>query len=199
MSQLDDLRQQLLSMRARDEEVRAELATDGSLFEGYHPRMEQIHRANAEALEALIQKHGWPHEALAGADGAEAAWLIAQHAIGEVAFMRRCRKLLDEASSRGFVPRWQFAYIDDRIRAFEGKPQRYGTQIDMRPEGPVPLELEDASQVEAWRREAGLSPLDAALARTRGEPRPTAQEYAALQSAGLTWRRKAGWLDDLPS
>jgi hypothetical protein len=97
---------QLLAMRARDEHVRAELAADGSLFEGYHPRMEEVHRANARELRSIIQEHGWPDEALIGPEGAEAAWLIAQHSIGEPDFMRNCRALLDEASSLGRVPRW---------------------------------------------------------------------------------------------
>lgn len=187
-------RAQLLAMRARDEQVRAELAADGSLFEGYHPRMEEVHRANAQQLRSLIQAHGWPDEALVGREGAEAAWLIAQHSIGEPDFMRRCRTLLDEASSLGRVPRWQFAYIDDRIRVLQGKPQRYGTQIDLRPEGAQIHELEDASQVDAWRKEAGLPAVAAVLARAQADPLPTPQQHEARRAAGFLWRQKVGWL-----
>jgi hypothetical protein len=185
---------QLLAMRARDEQVRAELAADGSLFEGYHPRMEEVHRANAQELRSVIQEHGWPDEALVGPEGAEAAWLIAQHSIGEPDFMRRCRALLDEASSLGRVPRWQFAYIDDRIRVFEGKPQRFGTQIDLRPEGPQVHELEDASQVDAWRKEAGLPAIAVVLARAQADPLPAPQEHEARRAAELLWRQKVGWV-----
>jgi hypothetical protein len=76
---LQAIRDQLLSMRARDEQVRGELMADGSLYEGYHPRMEEVHRANASALRSVIDMHGWPHAGLVGGEGAEAAWLIAQH------------------------------------------------------------------------------------------------------------------------
>ena len=168
----DTLRTQLLALRARDEQVRAELAADGSLFEGYHPRMEEVHRLNARELRSVIETHGWPHDELVGAEAAEAAWLVAQHAIGEPDFMRRCRALLDEASSSGRVPRWQFAYIHDRIRVFEGKPQRFGTQIDLGPDGPKPHELEDAAQVDAWRKEVGLPTLAVVMARAQGDPSP---------------------------
>jgi hypothetical protein len=75
-----------------------------------------------------IAAFGWPTERLVGADGARAAHRIAQHSINHPAFMRECRRLLDEASARGEVPRSHFAYIDDRIRVYEGLPQRYGTQ-----------------------------------------------------------------------
>lgn len=191
---IHSVRAQILALRAHDEQVRAELAADGSLFEGYHPRMEEVHRANAQELQSVIQEHGWPDEELVGPEGAEAAWLIAQHAIGEPDFMRRCRSLLDEASSRGRVPRWHFAYMDDRIRVFEGKPQRFGTQIDLRPEGPVVNELEDPSLVDARRKELGLPAIAVVLSRAQAGPLPTPEEYEAKQAAGLLWRRKVGWV-----
>ena len=190
-----DLRERLLALIAEDQRVRAELAADGSLFEGYHPRMEQVHRANAQALRDLIRTHGWPTELLASPDGAAAAWLVAQHSIGEPAFMRECRDRLEAASVAGLVPKWQFAYIDDRIRIFEGKPQRYGTQLDLTPDGPQPCALEDASKVDALRAQAGLPPLEEVLRNAAAaEPRPDPAEYARKQIAELQWRRDAGWI-----
>lgn len=92
------------------------------------------------------------------------------------------------------MPRWQFAYLDDRIRVFEGRPQRFGTQIDLKPEGAASHELADPDRVEAWREEVGLTALAVALDRARADPRPTAEEYAAKQAEGRQWRRKAGWI-----
>lgn len=191
---LEPLKRELLALQARDLRVRSELAADGSLFEGYHPRMEDVHRANAEALRTIIGAHGWPDEALVGAEGAEAAWRVAQHAIAEPDFMRECRRLVDEASHAGRVPRWQFAYLDDRIRVFEGKPQHFGTQIDLTPDGPALNALDDPDQVDARRREAGLGSIDASLSRLRGDPLPTRDEYATRQVEGNLWRKKVGWI-----
>jgi hypothetical protein len=73
------------------------LARDGSLFEGYSPEMERVHLENATRLEAIIVRHGWPGLSAVGADGAEAAWLVAQHAISRPAFQRRCLELLRAA------------------------------------------------------------------------------------------------------
>jgi hypothetical protein len=49
-----NLRQELLAMLAEDLSVREELAADGSLFEGYHPIMEAVHRKNAARLAEFI-------------------------------------------------------------------------------------------------------------------------------------------------
>ena len=82
-------RDQLLRMDARDQTVRGELAADGSLFKGYHPRMEAVHRENAAKLRDIVLRVGWPGEKLVGKDGAHAAWRIAQHSIGEPASCAR--------------------------------------------------------------------------------------------------------------
>jgi hypothetical protein len=42
----------------------------------------------------LIAVHGWPDEAIAGRDGAEAAWFIVRHTIGEPDFQREMLGLL---------------------------------------------------------------------------------------------------------
>ncbi|MBE0593675.1 MAG: hypothetical protein IH616_14880 [Gemmatimonadales bacterium] len=86
-----------------------------------------------------------------------------------------------------------FAYMDDRIRVFEGRPQRFGTQLDLTPDGPRVHELEDPSQVDAWRKGAGLPVLEAALARAQADPLPLPEEYAAKKAAASLWRQEAGW------
>ncbi len=187
------LRETLLALRDRDLTLRDELQAAGTLFEGYHPRMEAVHRDNAKQLRALIAEHGWPNQHLVCEDGAEAAWLIAQHSISEPSFMRACRDLLEQQSRSGGVPFWQFAYIDDRVRSFEGKPQRFGTQVELTPEGPVLCEVEDAKSLEQRQRQAGISTVAARLQAMENDPRPTPAEFAARKYAELQWRLKVGW------
>lgn len=179
-------------MREHDLRVRAELAATGELFAGYHARMAAVHEAHALQLRQIIGEHGWPDADLVGDDGAEAAWLVAQHAIGEPAFMRTCRHLVDVASAAGRIPRWQFAYLDDRIRTFEGRRQRYGTQLRRKRGDVAPCPLVDASRVDEWRRQVGLPPLADVLARERKQHArpPTRAEVVAAHH----WRRRVGWL-----
>lgn len=76
-------------MAANDLSVREELIAEGSLGkQGYHPRMEAVHKINAARLATIIEQHGWPGRSFVGDDGAEATWLIAQHSIGNPTFMR---------------------------------------------------------------------------------------------------------------
>jgi hypothetical protein len=64
------IRRELLEMAAEDGRVRAELAADGSLFQGYHPRMRAVHDRHAARLAPILATHGWPGERPVGEDGA---------------------------------------------------------------------------------------------------------------------------------
>jgi hypothetical protein len=108
--------------------------------------------------------------------------------------LRQCRDLLDVASQHNDVPRWQFAIIDDRIRVYEGRPQRYGTQLRMGPKGLEPHPLENESRINSMRMQAGLPPLAKTLAQARAQPQPSPLEQAALDAAELEYRRSVGWI-----
>jgi hypothetical protein len=185
-------------MAQEDGRVRAELAADGSLFQGYHPRMREVHDRHAGRLADIMAAHGWPGHPEAGRDGAEAAWLIAQHAIAQPALQRRALGALRAAAGRGSVPAMYPAMLDDRIRTFEGRPQRYGTQFDWDAAGELcPLPVEDPAGVDGRRRLVGLGPLAAELEARRqaareGGERPPA-DWAARKQAMEEWLREVGW------
>lgn len=183
---------ELIEMAARDLATRMELAADGSLFEGYHPRMRAVHEHNADRLQAIIEECGWPGAGLVGSEASEAAWLIAQHAISRPALMRRTLALL--RSDAGATPLWQIAMLEDRIRFFEGRAQHFGTQFDWDGAGEMsPLPIEEPDKVDLYRAEAGLPPLAQAVAehRARAEPRPT--DLAKRQIEAEAFAREVGW------
>jgi len=190
----ESLEKGLLDMEARDRMLRAELTASGELATGYHSRLEELHRANASRLRQIIAVFGWPGTALVGDKGAQAAWRIALHAGSEPEFMRQCRDLIDAASQLGDVPRWQFAIIDDRIRVYEGQPQRYGTQLRHGAQGLEPHTLENDSRVNSMRMQVGLPPLAQTLAKARAQPKPSAAALARQEAAELEFRRIAGWI-----
>jgi hypothetical protein len=187
-----ELRRELLALAAEDGRVCEELAAERSLYEGYHPQMEAVHRCNAARLATILDQHGCPVSSLVGPDGAEAAWLIAQHAIGEPAFQRRCLRVLREAEGRGEVPAWQPAMLEDRVRMFEGRLQLYGTQLEPDREGWLrPYPIEDPDHVEERRRAVGLEPLSARLARAERVPVPVDGER--FEREYEAWLRRVGW------
>lgn len=196
----EDLQAELERLRRRDEETRTRLMESGELFDGYSPEMEAVHLDNAAALEGLLEEHGWPTLSEVGEEGVEAAWLVAQHAISRPDLQRRCLALLIEAAAEGEVPAWQAAYLADRIRVNERRPQIYGTQLDWNDRGElVPQPIEAPAEVDKRRAEVGLVPLAEAveMARQRAsdEGHQPPGDQVASRARREEWARRVGWLE----
>lgn len=194
----DQLRTELAAMAAEDLQVRAELVADGSLFAGYHPRMEALHRRNAERLEAVLAVYGWPGRSLVGDEGGKAAFLLLQHAIGCPDLQRRALGLLQQAVAAGEADPLHAAMLEDRIRTFEGRPQRFGTHFDWDAAGDLsPLPIEDPEGVDTRRRDVGLEPLAERTRRMReqalleGEKPPV--DFVRRRDEMEHWARSVGW------
>ena len=188
---------ELISLAAEDQRVRAELASEGTLFQGYHPRMQAVHARNAARLTQIIDRYGWPGRALVGEEAAHAAWLILQHAIGHPTLQRRGLELLREAP-RGDVHPSEVAMLEDRILCFEGRDQVYGTQFDWDEAGNLsPLPIRERAALDQRRAKVGLGPLAEDLERRRteiaesGEPPP--KDWAQRQRELEIWLRQVGW------
>ena len=191
----DGLRGDLLAMRDEDFSVREELLEAGQLGGTYVPRMEAVHLKNAARLRELIKQHGWPAEDIAGKDGAEAAWIIAQHAVGEPEFQRCVLHLLRECAAAGRTPAWHAAYLEDRIAMYEERPQRFGSQwIDDPRDGRIrPWKLSDPDRVNELRGSVGLRPL--APIPEQGPDLPTDQRAAIEENQRWwgNWLSSKGW------
>ena len=186
-------------MAEHDLRVRAELAASGALFGGYHEEMAAVHEQNADSLAAIVDEFGWPGESLVGNDGAEAAWLILQHAIGRPAFLRRCLPFLKNAVKAGDVPAAHVACLEDRIAVFEERPQRYGTQFDWDGSGNLnPHPLEDPEKVDEYRASVGLGPLSEKIREMRrraaAEGHRQPDDFAEYLKGRKAWARSVGWL-----
>ena len=191
-----ELRRRLLDMAEVDQSVRAELAATGELFQGYAPRMAEVHRRHAHELESIIEEYGWPGKSLVGDDGADAAWLILQHAIGNPGLQRRCLPILREAAARGEVKPEHAAYLEDRICFFERRPQRYGTQFDWDENGQMsPWLLEDPERVNEYRRSVGLGSLAGRLEQARnGTEEVKPSDLKQRREEMEAWAKSVGWL-----
>jgi hypothetical protein len=195
----ESLRNELLAMARHDEEVRSQLAEDGSLYEGYHPLMRQLHSQNATRLEQIIDQYGWPGKSIAGEDGANAAWMIAQHAIAHPDFQRKVLSFLKRIQSKEEINSVHIAMLEDRVRSLEGRPQLYGTQFDWDEDGqmsPFP-EIEDLSGVDERRAAMGLKPLSEAIAHQRkvvanSKEKPP-KDLAKRRQEMDEWARSVGW------
>jgi hypothetical protein len=190
------LRAELLALRDADRSRRDELIQDGSLGDGYHARMEEVHRANAARLKEIIAEHGWPTRDLVGENGAEAAWLIVQHAIGDPPFQREMLQILQDGAELGEIPAYQPAYLEDRICLYEGRPQIYGTQFMPDENGlPAPWTIADPEGVNQRRADLGLDTIEERTAFFRRETPPNARpkDVKEYYLGFEAWLRKAGW------
>lgn len=190
-----ELAKELCALIARDDETRERLAADGSLFEhGYHPEMEAVHQANAARLRELVAEHGWPGWSRVGDEAASAAWRIVQHAIGEPDFQRAMLPVLAAAAAAGEVDPAEVAMLDDRIRVFEGRPQRYGTQYDWADtlDAMVPMgTVDDPDTVDERRAAVGLPPIEWRRPPPPDELPPV--DLAERRRDYETWLRARGW------
>lgn len=192
----EKLRQELLAMREDDRVTRERLAKTGELFKGYNAEMEAVHLKNAKRLEELIDEHGWLGISRVGEDGAEAAWLIVQHAISLPQFSRKVLKMLENAEKTGDVPRWQAAYLSDRIAFYENRPQRYGTQSDWNENGEMEIWiLENEEKVNDYRAEVGLKPLENKILQSKEFKENAPKDWKSRRKEAQEWARKVGWIE----
>lgn len=188
----------LLAMADRDQRVRAELVADGTLFDGYHPRMRAVHNDHADRLASILDTLPWPSPGIVGDDAAAAAWLVAMHAIDRPPFMLRCLEAMTTAPD---VARRHIAMLDDAIRFHAGIPQRYGTIVDWfdidgtLQLGPGPIEAPE--DLDARRATMGLESMAERMERgrqtatTEGQ-RPPA-DHTAREASRQAWRHDVGW------
>jgi hypothetical protein len=182
---------ELISMKTEDLRLRDELARDGSLFDGYHPRMEELHKRNAKHLREIIAEHGWPGHSLVGEEAGDAAWMIVQHAIGEPEFMRSMLGLLRKEADRGEIKLKWVALLEDRIRMFEGRPQLYATNLNWNQRGELDLGgVEDPERLDRRRASVGLPPFC-----DPGPPpdEPPPKDPAEFHRRYLEWAQRVGW------
>jgi hypothetical protein len=121
-------------------------------------RLAKLDERNRTRLEQIVNQFGWPGKTLVGADGAAGAWLIVQHADGNLAFQKKCLELM-RAAPRGELEPKHIAYLTDRTLAHEQKKQIYGTQLHGENGKLVPDPIEDEANVDKRRAEVGLEPL----------------------------------------
>lgn len=192
------LRAKLLKMADADSRLRSQLVETGELFGGYNSKMAELHQEHAEKLGLIVEEFGWPGTSLVGKEGSCAAWLVLQHAIGSPSLQRRCLPILKEAAQAGEIDPAHVAYLEDRIRVFEGRPQTYGTQFDWNGRGVMsPHPIEDLERVDEYRASVGLGPMSKKTEEIRqqaaaeGHEQPLDfQEYLDSRDA---WAREAGW------
>ena len=152
------LRAELREMFRVDQELRHKWMEEGDDQE-LASQVGEVDQKNTARMRQIIDAHGWPGQTLVGEDGANAAWLLVQHADADRPFQKRCLELMAAAGPEE-VSQSNLAYLVDRVRVGEGEPQVYGTQFWTDEKGQFgPQPIEDEALVDERRASVGLGPL----------------------------------------
>jgi hypothetical protein len=167
-----ELRAQLLARRDEDQRVRHLVAPPRGGRPVPVPRdiaedWQAVDGANTAWLAGVVAERGWPGHTLAGPDGAEAAWLLAQHADDRPDLQREFLVALRAAVAADEAPPGHLAYLEDRVRVAASRPQRYGTQFTWSNGQLCPYDVEDPGRLDERRAAAGLDSIAAYTARLR--------------------------------
>lgn len=152
------LRRELFVRLNRDQEMRGRLIADSD-NKALLGEMEAIDIDNTAWLKSLIAAQGWPGYKLVYKDGAQAAWLLAQHADRDPAFQEQVLQLLEKAVLEKDASPSHLAYLTDRVRTGRDEKQLYGTQFIKKDDQWVPAPIEDEAHVDERRKRIGLGTL----------------------------------------
>ncbi len=157
------LRRELLVRLATDQAVRDTLAqffqSGRSPDSAFVARMSAVDAANTSWIKGVIVQCGWPGRSLVGTDGANAAFLLVQHAGNDPAFMASALPLLERAVVNGESKATDYALLFDRVAVAAGGRQRFGTQAKLIQGRVVFDPIDDSIHVDTRRAQMGLSPL----------------------------------------
>ncbi len=171
--EVEVLQTELLQRMERDQAVRSAFGPGLSKEqrEAAMANARDVDRENTEFMQGLVARIGWPKQSAVGKRGAQAAFLLVQHADLAPAFQAYCLPLLEQAVAEGEASATGFAYLTDRVRVKQQRPQVYGTQYHVaEDENGVTLKnragetvyltpiVEAVDELDARRKAVGLGP-----------------------------------------
>lgn len=117
----------------------------------------EVSRLNAENVQTLVDMvpaEGWFSTAIYGERAATGAFMIVQHA--DTALQKRFLPAIEAMAGRGEASKSFYAMMYDRVAVAEGRPQRWGTQMQCVNGRMQPFPTEDPEQLEARRAPMGF-------------------------------------------
>lgn len=118
-----------------------------------------VNEANVERLAEIVDGLvAWPGLRLVGADGTDAAWMLARHADRRNEERRAWLEPLGHAVASGDVDPRHLATLADRVAAVAGEPQPYGTIVTLADDGEAEFSLPvaDAGRLDQRRLAIGM-------------------------------------------
>ena len=158
---LPALRRELLHLMKGDQDIRNRMLPGAG---GHRPterdyrQMAVIDRDNLRRFKKIFRRLGMPTITQVGQDGAEAAFLLVQHA-PDAAFQRLALQSMQQRVEQHEASPPSYALLLDRVRVGQGQAQRYGSQFK-EVDGTLVLEaVEDQATLDQRRDAMFLPPM----------------------------------------
>lgn len=110
-------------------------------------------------LIKLTKQYGYIDSDKFGKQTEEDAWLIAQHAIHDIPFMRKYLKLMKKRIDENKPVTENYPLLFDRVAMLQNKKQTYGTQFVQDDNGKyVPHAIKDIKNIDVYRSKFNMIP-----------------------------------------
>lgn len=153
------LRSKLLKIEEADQQIRqlwmnasAKKTTDKQQLDSIYAIMAKVDSANQKEICSILDSKGFVGKSVVG-EACSAFWVVIQHSPLEL--QQKYLPIFQKAVKNGDLQPSSVAMMEDRINMFQGKPQKYGSQIR---DGRVWMLL-DESKVDQWRAQVDMEPL----------------------------------------
>ena len=120
-------------------------------------QMKALNKQHIQRLKIILSQYYWITISEFSKEADEHAWLLVQHADDDLDFQKEILRKLEQLYPLGETNHQNFAYLYDRVAKNEGRPQKYGTQMQIIEGKWQPYEIEDLQNLEARRASIGLS------------------------------------------
>ncbi len=120
--------------------------------------LKKIQRNNLNYIQNILDKGFFPFKDLTSDKAYKSFFLTIQHS-DSIELMERTAGIIQKAQAHQ-VDKPDYAFLIDRIRVFEGKPQLYGTQFRKKDGITSFFDIEDGSKMDSRRAELGMEPFE---------------------------------------
>lgn len=154
----NEYKNKLLKMRDEDIYLSKECKDPHILFVKDESLI-KLRKENTEKLKELVSEFGFPTISLVGQEAHAAAFYLFNRSINDVTFIGKLYKDISKLPSSE-INLIEYAFLEDKLNFYVGKPQVYGTQFYHDDEGNfIPWTILNEEEVEQRRKEIGLNSL----------------------------------------
>ncbi|WP_276132566.1 DUF6624 domain-containing protein [Polluticoccus soli] len=158
VAMLDTIMQDDQKYRMQIDDMEKKYGGDSKEMKELWRAIERLDSINLVKVIGILDKYGWVGYDVVGGQGAQALFLVVQHA--DIATQQKYLPLMREAVKNKKASASALALLEDRVALRTGKKQLYGSQIGRFADGRYYVQpLEDVDNVDKRRAEVGLSPL----------------------------------------